>query len=1145
MCVAQLLVMAAASLVMQADDVQADDSPPLAGGDDRGLPAFELTFETDDEHGLQRHSSVTFGPGPRGQGWSPENRAAEFGNSRAMLSVADRPALQIGPGESVTVEAWVQPTRPFTGSYAYVVGKGRSHGDATRTDNQNYALRLARESDGLHPSFLWSDRLAEGILENGHRWTATRPLPNDGGWHHLAVAYTFGTATTPDDVGPGAELLAWIDGQPVAGRWDMHGNTNAAPVVDDDALLVGNAMGGRGGNALPGRVDDIRITRGLLDEAVIRQRAAQRPEPPAAAIPFAEVDRTTAPHGVTVRLWHGLPKRPRLAARSLTDALDPERPAESFLWPELAMDRLPNFYTRRGVIDDRRGATLVHVACWATIPAGQREVLLRSLDEAALYIDGEPVAAARVNPYVSGSAHNTMYEPRNSSDRLLSRPAAHDDAIGEFPFDGQPHLFEVYRVLGPDDSHSRLGELVVATAAAGEPFEVVTATRGDDSLGEPGRELQSPPRFWPLLDEAWRTFRQRSRDNLKRVNDGARFAAAAEERRYWQRRHAYAREVVAQREKTFRHDSVDGFLDERLAAEGLTVTPPLDELSLLRRTTLDVVGRIPTQREIDRFLADPPSQRRRRALDRLLASPEWADHWVAYWQDVLAENPGLTKPKLGNSGPFRWFLYEAFRDNWAFDRFATTLLLMEGSPNRGGPAGFAMASENDVPLAAKAHIVGTAFLGLEMRCARCHDAPDHPFRQRDLFAMAAMLKRKPITVPKSSSVPIDPEHAAESLVKVTLPPGSVVPPEWTLADWSLAGRTETPPRQFPDWLLRGDDDSRERLAAMVTDPRNRRFAEVAVNRLFARYLGRGLVDSPDDWAAADVSHPELLAWLADEFIAHDYDLKHVSRLLLESDVYARSPVPGLTASSFAAAEFRGPIRRRMTAEQLLDSAHRAVGKRLRAEDQTHSIDNSQSVGVFLQMQRPGRAWELISAANERDRPSLALPQVQASNDLTRSFGRRDQRQDPTTQRSEVVTPLQPMALAHGSLSSRLIDLSDRGQLVDVALAADSPEALLTTLTRRLLTRDPTPQERERLLPLLRDGFDSRATGEPATVEPIHRRLVTWRNHFDPNADRLQTERMAALEAGESPSPRLEPTWRAACEDVVWTLLNTPEFVWVP
>src|SRR5262249_62026436 len=96
---------------------------------------------------------------------------------------------------------------------------------------------------------------------------------------------------------------------------------------------------------------------------------------------------------------------------------------------------------------------------------------------------------------------------------------------------------------------------------------------------------------------------------------------------------------------------------------------------------------------------------------------------------------------------------------------------------------------------------------------------------------------------------------------------------------------EGPPADIPAGVLREKESPRERLAAILTSPRNERFAQVMVNRLWKRYLGFGLVEPVDDWYAAAPSHPELLQHLARELATHDYDLKHVARLILNSHTY--------------------------------------------------------------------------------------------------------------------------------------------------------------------------------------------------------------------------------------------------------------------
>src|SRR5690606_3886082 len=152
---------------------------------------------------------------------------------------------------------------------------------------------------------------------------------------------------------------------------------------------------------------------------------------------------------------------------------------------------------------------------------------------------------------------------------------------------------------------------------------------------------------------------------------------------------------------------------------------------------------------------------------------------------------------------------------------------------RGGSAGFALAGENDSPFAAKGHIIASTFLGIEMQCARCHDSPYHSTTQRDLFSLAAMLSRKTVTVPATSRVPAGffEKKGRESLIKVTLKPNEPVAPHWP-----FAATTGAADGNRIDRLVDDPKDTRERLAALVTSPENRRFARVFVNRIWKRLM---------------------------------------------------------------------------------------------------------------------------------------------------------------------------------------------------------------------------------------------------------------------------------------------------------------------
>ncbi len=500
---------------------------------------------------------------------------------------------------------------------------------------------------------------------------------------------------------------------------------------------------------------------------------------------------------------------------------------------------------------------------------------------------------------------------------------------------------------------------------------------------------------------------------------------------------------------------------------------------------------------------------------------------MGYWQDVLAENPNIVNPTLNNTGPFRRYLHHAFTDNTPIDRLATELIRMEGSKLFGGPAGFGLATQNDAPMAAKAHVLAKAFLAAEMKCARCHDAPFHPFEQSDLFGLAALLDGKPQVIPDTSTVRRQ-AGGRTPAVSVSLEAGDAVEPAWNLVDLG--------PKTLPEGLLPAKASPRERLAALVTSPRNARFARVVVNRLWKRYLGFGLVEPVDDWDGESTTrkHPALLSALARELMTHDYDLKHVARLILDSNAYQAEVRPG------------GTIRRRMSAEQLLDSLFAAVGKEFRAEELNLDPDGRRPPTEFLNLGVPSRAWEFASTSNERDRPALSLPVVQSLVDVLETFGWRPSRQDPLTVRDEATTPLQPALLANGIVASRVARLSDDSAITELCLKVGDPEALIRSVYLRILSRRPSDLETSRMVVYLDGTFPNRVVPGALAERPhVTRRRVSWSNHLSPEASTIQQEMEKEARAGDPPTKRLTPEFRERIEDMVWALINSPEFVYLP
>lgn len=234
---------------------------PAAAQNDAGsadAPVAVWRFDGAAEPGLSPADAKFREPGPR----PPAYPAFGAGNT-ALAFTAAHPAvtvreadlsgarLRFGNGDAITLEAWVRVAELKDGSYAYVVGKGRTRRPGFPELNQNYALRLKGEKGEARVSFLFSSAPGEGKPAEWHRWTTTKGF-TPGGWHHVAVAYTFGEPTS---------VRGYIDGVSLPGTWDMGGATKRAPVSDADDLVIGTGNGGGAGNSFRGLLDDVTIWR--------------------------------------------------------------------------------------------------------------------------------------------------------------------------------------------------------------------------------------------------------------------------------------------------------------------------------------------------------------------------------------------------------------------------------------------------------------------------------------------------------------------------------------------------------------------------------------------------------------------------------------------------------------------------------------------------------------------------------------------------------------------------------------------------------------------------------------------------------------------------------------------------------------------
>jgi Protein of unknown function (DUF1553)/Protein of unknown function (DUF1549)/Concanavalin A-like lectin/glucanases superfamily len=1071
-------------------------------------------------------------PGPRPDRYpffESNNRSLHIPKGSGYVRVTDpgqRSPLDFDKGDSLTLEAWVNPAGARRRGFAYVVGKGRTFRKGFPRDNQNYALRLQESGGSAQTTFLFRDaRNRKGVANDYHRWTSTDGFPIDGRWHHVAVTFTFGK---------GNSLRGYIDGRPVKGNWDMGGKTDLGPVVDDDELWIGSAMAGNAGSTFRGGIDEVAIYRKALSPERIRLRyKAKLPKPYVTNVPLPK-------DGVLVEIME------RVGTGKSWNFIAP-KPTRRYVIPVFGMSRLAQKYDANGLRVLWTTPSLVRMTANVTLPKGKLEFLVRSRSGAKLYVDGKLVLT---NPfhYVGGGDNYAIRDRRKIKDPDIRTLQPGDtETLATFTGDGKPHRVTLDMIVGGGKKRTEPGEACVAVRLASRR---ASAPGGLRSLTLPARPFMilSPNRRVRLTEESWLDYLDERRDALIALDANHRREKSAAIAAEWNRRHERVRQWIAKQpaikipgisENPRNLSAIDRFIAARLTKNDKPM-PLTTDYQFVRRVTLDVVGTIPTPEQIAAFLADKSPDRRAKYIDRLLRNRGWADHWTSYWQDVLAENPNVLKPTLNNTGPFRWWIYESLLDNKPMDRFVTELITLGGDVYAGGPAGFGMAAQNDVPLAAKAHIIGQAFLGVQMKCARCHDAPFHDLKQRDLFRIAAMLKRGPQPVPKTSSVPVSKEALKDLIVKVTLEPGSKVAPQWPFP--------KIAPAKLPAEFAPKTTDTRQQLAAYITSPTNTRFAKVMVNRIWARYMGRGLVEPVGDWETAKPSHPRLLDWLAREFLASGYDMQHVARLILNSQAYQRQAVSRTFPSVSEKYSFAAPLRRRMTAEQLVDSLFVAAGKRFDAGPMNMDVDGARPVGQFINLGRPRRAWEFASLSNERDRPSLAMPYSQDFVSLMRVFGWREARQDPLTKRDHDPTVLQSAILANGIVGRRITRLSDDSAFTELAVQKQPIEALIRNIYLRMFSRPPKPSETKLFSKLLRDGYSDRViTVDPSKVH--HRRKrptgVSWSNHLHSDASLLKLEMERLVQQGDPPSVRLKENWRLRMEDMIWALMDSPEFLFSP
>lgn len=404
-----------------------------------------------------------------------------------------------------------------------------------------------------------------------------------------------------------------------------------------------------------------------------------------------------------------------------------------------------------------------------------------------------------------------------------------------------------------------------------------------------------------------------------------------------------------------------------LDAEQIIPTGPVDDLAFLRRTSIDLIGRIPKTEEIDIFLAWPAETRRSQLVDSLLAHPRFADRWSVFFADML-------RIRSGQPGADRWlgWVHGSLRDAKPYDQMVRELVASSGRPGSAPAVGFLLA-EGANPLELGA-VTAQIFLGVQIGCAMCHDHPYDDWEQRDFYEFSAFFGKTRqvgrrdqgtnyITEAKDSTVLWPPEDQAAGKKRSTVEahyPFALVEfsetpdylrrfeskrsthkdiageahAEAALDDLLSAIDTKTTDAVLADAQaesraldvendLYKSSELRANLADRIIDPRNPYFARAFVNRLWAELVGHGFVEPLDNFSAYnDPVHGSAMDFLAQEFIASGFDIRELMRIILASETYQRTTLPADVALSdreHYERHFAAAPARRMLGETLYDS----------------------------------------------------------------------------------------------------------------------------------------------------------------------------------------------------------------------------------
>lgn len=521
---------------------------------------------------------------------------------------------------------------------------------------------------------------------------------------------------------------------------------------------------------------------------------------------------------------------------------------------------------------------------------------------------------------------------------------------------------------------------------------------------------------------------------------------------------------------------IDRFVSRYLAEAGAVAEPAVvSDAVFARRAHLDIWGLLPAPEALQAFVDDRSPDKRERLVASLLADGDkYAGHWISFWNDLLRNEDGVTyfSEDAGRKSITTW-LRGSLESNRPYDEFVEALLNPAAA---GDPDGFLVGvnwrgetSAAVTPWMQASQNTAQVFLGVNMKCNACHDSFVSRWKLKDAYALAAYFSPEPRLQLFRCDVARD-EYAEPGFL---FPELTRVPASSSLADRRAAA------------------------AAIFTDPRNGRMPRTLVNRIWERLLGHGIVANSDEMDGEPWS-PELLDWVASEFVDSGYDIKRLIAMIMASRTYQMPAVARQGEVPAKKYTFAGPEVRRLTAEQFADAIGSMTGE--------WSVYYPPAQGGSSKNRPPTQSDPVTLGYYAREWRA-------ASSDMTRALGRpiRDQVisrrpvQATTLQALELVNgqqltewlargakrmlgqlPAEPQSLFNGAVSGRYasarafdVDITGAGKLwlILTDTGSNAPERVLPVLVNaELVGADGSVTPLSALTP--QDRLTLREGGEP-------------------------------------------------------------------